>query len=35
MIDAEAVIPSDETESEEMVSEDYGYASENDVNNPF
>jgi len=34
-IDAEAVIPSDETESEEMVSEDSGYASENDVNNPF
>jgi len=34
-IDAEAVIPSDETESEEMVSEDSGYASENDENNPF
>ena len=34
-IDAEAVIPSDENESEETVSEDSGYASENDVNNPF
>ena len=34
-IDAEAVIPSDENESEEMVSEDSGYASENDENNPF
>ena len=40
-IDAEAVIPSDETEAEEahrMLDEesvDSGYASENDVNNPF
>ena len=40
-IDAEAVIPSDETEAEEahrMLDEesvDSGYSSENDVNNPF
>jgi len=34
-IDAEAVIPSDENESEETVSEDSGYASENTENNPF
>ena len=34
-IDAEAVIPSDENESEETVSEDSGYASEKDENNPF
>ena len=34
-IDAEAIIPSDENESAETVSEDSGYASENGENNPF